>query len=85
MRYIEATYGVYLELYPNTNSEGIQKFKVDGVTWNLLILETGNYVKHNTVIHNNNPDIDRLRNFMLEGLPFEAVVVYEYKENEDRV
>ncbi len=79
-------YGIYVELYPNTNDTGEQKFKSQGVTWYLYINETGYYLNdYGIVAHANNPDIKRFTEFFLKDLPFEVVLLYEYDKGEDRL
>ena len=79
-------YGIYVELYPNTNGIGEQKFKSPGVTWNLYINETGYYVNNaGVVLHANNPDIRRFIEFFFKDLPFDVVLLYEYSKGEDRL
>ena len=79
------TYGLTLQMYPNTNDNGEQKFKNPGVMWNLFVRECGMYRKKNKVFWKNNPDIKRFRQFLLQDLPFEVVVVYQYEEGEERI
>ena len=79
-------YGIYVELYPNTNDIGEQKFKSQGVIWNLYINETGYYVNETgIVVHGNNPDIKCFIEFFLKDVPFDVVLLYEYNQGEDRL
>ncbi|MBQ2802570.1 MAG: hypothetical protein IJF07_01575 [Lachnospiraceae bacterium] len=78
-------YGLAMEMYPNTNDKGEQKFKNPDVKWNLYVRECGGYVKNVRVFNKNNPDIKRFKQFLLQDLPFEVVVVYEYEEGEERI
>lgn len=78
-------YGLSLELYPNTNDEGGQKFKNEGVIWNLAIIEHDWYIRNLKEIKKKNPDIKRFVEFFLQDLPFEVVVLYEYADGEERI
>lgn len=78
-------YGLSMEIYPNTNERGECKFKELGVKWNLWINEIGWYMKDGDVIKENNPDIERFTQFLMEDLPFEVVVLYEYEDGEERI
>lgn len=79
-------YGVYLELYPNINETGEQKFKKQDVKWVLYLNESGFYLNNLGIkINNNNPDIRRFIDFFLKDLPFDVVVLYEYEKGEDRI
>lgn len=79
-------YGVYLELYPNINGTGEQKFKNQGVIWDLYINESSFYINDWGIkIKNSNPDIGRFIDFFLKDLPFDVVVLYEYEKGEDRI
>lgn len=80
------TYGIYLEIYPNTNSNGEHKFDHPGVVWNLYVNEQNQYVKNvSNIVQKSNPDIKRFLDYLLEDLPFEIVVLYEYEKGEDRI
>ncbi|MDO4422816.1 MAG: hypothetical protein Q4C15_12345 [Eubacteriales bacterium] len=79
-------YGVYLELYPNINETGEQKFKKQDVKWVLYLNECGFYLNNWGIkINNNNPDIRRFIDFFLKDLPFDVVLLYEYEKGEDRI
>lgn len=78
-------YGLTLQMYPNTNDKGEQKFQVPGVIWNLFVNDCKMYTKKNKVLWKSNPDVKRFMKFLLCDLPFEVVVVYEYEEGEERV
>ncbi len=78
-------YGLSIEMYPNINDKGEQKFKNPGVIWNLYVGENDWYLKENTTINESNPDIERFKKFFLQDLPFESVVVYEYEKGEERI
>lgn len=75
-----------MELYPNTNENGEQKFKNPGVIWNLYVHESDYYVKNIAkIVNKSNPDIKRFLEYFLKELPFEMVVLYEYEEGEERI
>lgn len=79
-------FGVYLELYPNINETGEQKFKKQDVKWVLYLNESGFYLNNLGIkINNNNPDIRRFIEFFLKDLPFDVVLLYEYRKGEDRL
>lgn len=79
-------YGISMELYPNTNVNGEQKFKNLGVTWNLYVNEGTYYVRNTAkIVNKSNPDIKRFMEYFLRELPFEVVVIYEYEEGEERI
>lgn len=79
-------FGLTVQMYPNTNDKGEQKFKNPDVIWNLYVRECGFYIKKKTkMINKNNPDIKRFKQFLLQDLPFEVVVVYQYEEGEERI
>lgn len=79
--YFNKPFGVFVELYPNTNNEGGQKFKIDGVKWNLFI---------NAVWYPENckdktpPEIVELADFILNGISYKTVLIAEYAEGEVR-
>ena len=73
--YFNKPFGVFVELYPNTNDSGGKKFKVDGVTWNLFI---------NAVLNYDPSEIAELANFILNGIPYKTVLIAEYAEGEER-
>jgi len=78
-------FGLYVELYPNVNKNGDIKYKENGVMWNLLFNETGFYRKKLQIINENNPDIINLISHLLDGFPFETVLIKEYKQGEERL
>lgn len=78
-------FGLYVELYPNVNKNGDIKYKEDDVMWNLFFNETGFYRKNLQIINENNPDITKLILHVLEGFPFETVLIKEYKQGEERL
>ncbi len=84
--FMHKQYGISMELYPNTNDKGEQKFKNPGVTWNLYVNEWTHYVSNTTnIVNKSNPDIKRFMEYFLRELPFEVVVIYEYEEEEERI
>ena len=84
--FLHKTYGISMELYPNTNENGEQKFKNPGVIWNLYVYESDYYVKNIAkIVNKSNPDIKRFLEYFLKELPFEMVVLYEYEEGEERI
>ena len=79
-------YGISMELYPNTNDNGEQKFKNPRVMWNLYVNEGTYYVRNTAqIVNKSNPDIKRFMEYFLRELPFEVVVLYEYEEGEERI
>ncbi len=79
--YFNKPFGVYVQLYPNTNEQGAQKFKMEGVTWNLFI----NAVLHYDDCTEKTPsEIVDFANFILNGIPCETVLIYEYAKLEER-
>ena len=84
--FLHNTYGISMELYPNTNENDEQKFKTPGVVWNLYIDEGHYYVKNTAkIVNKSNPDIKRFKEYFLKDLPFEVVVLYEYENGEERI
>ena len=88
--YFNKPFGVFLELYPNTNSEGGMKFKEEGVVWNLYVNDIVWSENSGTFLWDGkpcdkHPAISKLIPFILEGIPCEAVLIKEYEENEERL
>lgn len=79
--YSNKPFGVFVELYPNTNDSGDQKFKIEGVTWNLFI---------NQMLHYNNCkdktpiEIIEFAEFILSEIPCKTVLIAEYGKGEER-
>lgn len=79
--YFNKPFGVYVELYPNTGDSGNQKFKIDGVAWNLFI----NAVLHYENCKEKTPiEIAEFAKFLLNGIPYGSVLIAEYDKGEER-
>ncbi len=88
--YFNKPFGVFIELYPNTNSKGESKFQVEGVTWNLFVNDIVWSVNSGTFLWDGmpcekHPAISRLVPFILEGISCESVLIKEYEQNEERL
>lgn len=85
-QFLHKTYGVFMELYPNTNENGEQKFNNNGVMWNLYINE-GQKDETNTakILSESNSDTNHFTEHFLKALPFEVVMLYEYEDGEERI
>ncbi len=88
--YFNKPFGVYVELYPNTNEEGACKFSAEGVTWNLYIEEISFEQEPEMFMWEGkpckkHPALAHLVPFLLQGIPFESVLIKEYGEGEERL
>lgn len=72
-------FGVYITMYPNTSPDGRMKFNIPDVKWNLSIIVTGFHIRNHTdVIHEENPDVSDMTDFLFSDLPFETVLIKKY-------
>lgn len=78
--------GLFIEIYPNYDINGKRKFNIDGISWNIFINSLGFYINESLqVVNNDNPKMDTIIESLLKTIPYNIVLLHEYRDGEERL
>lgn len=79
-------YGVYLELYPNTDTNLVKKFPKTEASWVLFVNPSNYYTDNDGVLHHTvNPRLPELIQALLDRLSMPSELLHTYTEGEERL